>query len=196
MATSGAIQLSTAGITVWRVAEETAGVMPKTGFTKISEIKSIPDMSPNPDSLETTTLEETEYKTYIPGLKDLGGTLEFNANFTQLTFDEWQATCDQFDTNKKKGLSMWWCVRVPDLNVSCYFRGEPTRFGMPGAEVNAVLETPVRITPSNAPEWLPRLQLDEGGKTGTVPDSVESVMSLASVGGVAVKTSGKNSVTV
>ena len=195
MATSGAIQLSTAGITVWHAPETEIGVLPKTGWKKQAEVKSTPSLDASPDSLETTTLEETEYKTYIPGLKDLGGVLEFNANLTQLTIETWDEACDEFDTAKAAGKGQWWCIRVPNLKDSFYFRGEPTRIGLPGAEVSAVLETPLRVTPTAAPERHPRLKVGEDGTSGTVPDDYES-LSVASVGGTAVKTSTKNSVTV
>ena len=68
-----AIDLSTAGIQVAYCAEATAGTKPTTGWTKLTGIKSIPDFNPEPSSLETTTLDATEYRTYIPGLKDVGG---------------------------------------------------------------------------------------------------------------------------
>ena len=60
------IQLSTAGVTLWYAAEATAGTRPTTGYEKISEIKSIPELNPEPDNLETTTLEETE-RYILPG---------------------------------------------------------------------------------------------------------------------------------
>ena len=48
------IQLSTAGVTLLYAAEATAGTRPTTGYEKISEIKSIPELNPEPDNLETT----------------------------------------------------------------------------------------------------------------------------------------------
>ena len=78
-----AIELSTAGIKMGYAVEETAGTMPTTGYTVIPSLKSIPSLNPAPDTLETTDLSQTEYKTYIDGLKDLGGALTFTANLTQ-----------------------------------------------------------------------------------------------------------------
>ena len=132
-----AIDLSTAGISVNYAAEATAGTRPTSGYTKLTGIKSIPELNPAPDTLETTTLDETEYKTYIPGLKDLGGALEFSANLTQA------------DDVKK----VWFCIVIPGLTKSLYFPGEPTPLGMPGAEVSAVLETTAYITATGAPIW-------------------------------------------
>ena len=74
------IALSTAGVTIGYAVEETVGERPTTGYKNIPDVKSIPEMNPEPETLESTTLAETEYKTYIEGLKDLGGALSFTAN--------------------------------------------------------------------------------------------------------------------
>ena len=69
------IALSTAGVTVGYATETTAGTRPTTGFKLIPDIKEVPEMNPEPESLETTTLAATEFKTYTEGLKDLGPTI-------------------------------------------------------------------------------------------------------------------------
>ena len=63
-----AINLSTAGVKLAYAVEETAGARPASGYTRIYGAKSTPSLNPSPDTLETTTLDETEYKTYIDGL--------------------------------------------------------------------------------------------------------------------------------
>ena len=148
-----AIDLSTAGISVNYAAEATAGTRPTSGYTKLTGIKSIPELNPAPDTLETTTLDETEYKTYIPGLKDLGGALEFSANLTQAFVDEWEALMEACETASDDGKKVWFCIVIPGLTKSLYFPGEPTPLGMPGAEVSAVLETTAYITATGAPIW-------------------------------------------
>ena len=55
-----AIDLSTAGVTLQYAVESTSGTMPTTGFTVVPGIKAIPDLNPEPSSLETTTLEALE----------------------------------------------------------------------------------------------------------------------------------------
>ena len=42
------IQLSTAGVKLLYAAEATAGTRPTTGYKEISEIKSIPELNPEP----------------------------------------------------------------------------------------------------------------------------------------------------
>ena len=73
------IAISTAGVTFGYAVEATAGTRPTTGYILIPDIKEIPEMNPEPETLESTTLAATEFKTYIEGLKDLGGALSFLA---------------------------------------------------------------------------------------------------------------------
>lgn len=147
------IQLSTAGVTLWYAPEETAGTRPTTGYTQISEIKSIPELNPEPDNLETTTLEETEWRTYIPGLKDIGGALSFTANLTEVSMTEWEGVVEAYDTAAEENLALWFCIIVPGLTKALYFTGQPSPMGMPAMEVSAVLEVNLYITPTGAPEW-------------------------------------------
>ena len=147
------IQLSTAGVTLLYAAEATAGTRPTTGYEKISEIKSIPELNPEPDNLETTTLEETEWKTYVPGLKDIGGALSFTANLTEASMTEWEGVVDAYDTAATGNKATWFCIVIPGLTKALYFTGQPSPMGMPAMEVSAVLETTLYITPTGAPQW-------------------------------------------
>lgn len=149
------IQLSTAGVKLYYKAEETFGVRPEEGYTQITEIKSIPELNPEPDNLETTTLEEIEWRTYIPGLKDPGGALAFLANLTEKMMGEWETLVQAYDTAaKEESKHIWFCIVVPGLTKSLYFTGKPSPMGMPSMEVSSVLEVNLYITPTNAPAWL------------------------------------------
>ena len=97
------IAISTAGITLGYAVETTAKTRPTTGYKVIPDLKEIPEMNPEPETLETTTLSETEYKTYIEGLKDLGGALSFLANFTTELETEWAALMTAYETAKTSG---------------------------------------------------------------------------------------------
>lgn len=147
------VRLSTAGVTLNYAVEATAGTRPTSGYTEIPEIKSIPELNPEPESIETTTLKETEYKTYIPGLKDLGGSLAFTANLTAETITAWDTLMTAYDTAAAAGKSMWFCIMIPGLTEAMYFPGQPSPMGMPSAEVNAVLEISLYITATGAPVW-------------------------------------------
>lgn len=147
------IALSTAGVTVGYATETTAGTRPTTGYTIIPDIKEVPEMNPEPESLETTTLAATEYKTYIEGLKDLGGALSFVANFTSELETAWAALLTAYKTAKTSNKAIWFEVKHPVLTKSVFFTGQPSAMGMPAMSVNSVLETNLFITPTNAPTW-------------------------------------------
>lgn len=147
------IALSTAGVTVGYAVETTVGQRPTTGYTEIPDIKEVPEMNPEPDTLETTTLKETEYKTYIEGLKDLGGALSFLANFTSDLEEAWSTLVSVYTTAKADNKSVWFEVKHPDLEKSVFFTGQPSAMGLPAMAVNNVLETNLYVTPTNAPTW-------------------------------------------
>ena len=146
-----AIDLSTAGIQLWYAVESNAGTRPTSGYTRIKGIKSTPSLNPAPDTLETTTLDETEYKTDIDGLKDLGGALEFTFNLTEDLITRWDTLMTAYETAKITNKATWFCIVVPDLTKAFYFTGNPSEMGLPETDVNAVLEITNYITPTNAP---------------------------------------------
>lgn len=148
-----AINLSTAGIHLYYAVEETKGTRPtlKSKYTDLVGVKSTPDLNPAPDTLETTTLNETEYKTYVDGLKDLGGALEFTFNMTQDLVDLWDALMTAYEAGKKTGLTTWFLIDIPGLDEGFYFPGNPSAMGTPGTEVSSVIEITNRITPTGAP---------------------------------------------
>ena len=147
------IAISTAGVTVGYAVEATAKTRPTTGYTEIPDIKEVPEMNPEPETLETTTLAETEYKTYIEGLKDLGGALSFLANYTTELETVWGELVSAYKAANAEGKSVWFEVKHPKLDKSVFFTGQPSAMGLPAMSVGAVLETNLFITPTNAPVW-------------------------------------------
>lgn len=147
------VRLSTAGIKFGYAVESTSGTKPTTGYTYIPELKEIPEINPEPSLLETTTLDETEFRTYIAGLKDLGSALTFTANLTEDFKTAWETLVSKYETAKASGKATWFVVRYPGITESCYFTGEPSTLGQPGAAVDSVQEVNVYITPTSAPEY-------------------------------------------
>ena len=146
------IALSTAGVTVRYAVETVKGTRPTSGYTLIPDIKEVPEMNPEPETLETTTLAETEYKTYIEGLKDLGGALAFTANYTTEVETVWAELVEEYKTAIDSGLSTWFEIKHPKLDKSVFFTGQPSAMGLPAMSVNSVLETSLYITPTSAPQ--------------------------------------------
>ena len=145
------INLSTAGIHLKYAVEATAGQRPTSNYIDLLGVKSTPSLNPAPETLETTDLNQTEYKTYVDGLKDLGGALEFTFNLTQVLIDAWDELMTAYEAAKATGKSVWFLIDIPGLTEGWYFRGNPSALGLPETSVNSVLETVTYITPTAAP---------------------------------------------
>lgn len=148
-----AINLSAAGISVNYAVEATAGTRPTTNYEKLIGIKETPELNPEPSTLDTTTLDETVYKTAIPGLKDLGGALSFLANLSQELYDQWEELMTEYEAADADGKAVWFAIIIPGIDDACFFTGVPSSLGMPAAQVDTVLEANLYITPTNAPTW-------------------------------------------
>lgn len=144
---------STAGMFLCYAVESSAGSRPTTGYTKIPEIKSMPSFNPAPDTIDSTTLSETEYRTYVEGLKDLGGALEYGANLTADLITAWQTCVTAHDTAEASDKATWFAVVHPKLEKAVFFKGDPSPLGLNEASVGAMAETTLYITPNSAPEW-------------------------------------------
>lgn len=147
------IDLSTAGVSLQYAVETSAGTMPTTGYTPLTGITSIPDLNPEPSNLETTTLDELEYKTYIPGLKDPGGALAVGANNTEAFQTEWSDLIEASNTGVETGLATWFCVVIPGLTQAFFFTGTPSPLGLSAIEVDSVLSIEAYITPTSITGW-------------------------------------------
>lgn len=147
------IDLSTAGVSLQYAVETSAGTMPTTGYTTLTGITSIPDLNPEPSNLDTTTLDETEYKSYIPGLKDPGGAIAIGANNTEAFQTEWAELVDDASTGASTGLATWFAVAIPGLTKAFYFAGTPSPLGLSAIEVNSVLTIQAYITPNEIAGW-------------------------------------------
>lgn len=145
------IDLSTIGVQLHYAVESVAGTRPTSGYTRLYGVKSTPSLNPAPDTLETTTLDELEYKTYIDGLKDLGGALEFTFNLTESLITAWDNLMSAYNTAKAAGKKTWFVIVVPGLTNAFYFPGNPSPMGLPETSVNSVLEITNYITPVGAP---------------------------------------------
>lgn len=146
-----AVNLSTLGVQLHYAVEASAGTRPTTGYTRIYGIKSTPSLNPAPEAIETTTLDELEYKTYVDGLKDLGGALEFTFNLTEELIGKWDDLMEAYETAKAQNLNTWFAIVVPGLSEAFYFPGNPSAMGLPETSVNTVLEITNYITPVGAP---------------------------------------------
>lgn len=150
-----AIELSTAGVKLyWCVRAYLPDAL--EAFTHMPHIKSIPDLNPEPATHETTDLEQEEWKTYISGLKDVGGSITFTANNTKNFISEWNDLMDDHASGVAAKERTFFCVYVPGLSRSFYFDGEPAHLGLSAIDVDSVLEVNPHVTVGGVHGWLPK----------------------------------------
>lgn len=150
-------EISTAGVKVYYGVGVTRPTSYKDGnnnnlYILIPNIKSTPDLNPEPSNLDVTDLSDTEWKRYIPGLKDPGGSLAFTANNTNAFQTAWANLMSAY-TGRASGESMWFVIVIPGLTKSFYFSGIPSDLGLKGMEVDAVAEVDCYITPNQISGW-------------------------------------------
>jgi len=145
--------------------ETTAGTRPTTGYTVIPEVKTMPSFNPAPDAIDSTTLMETEYRTYVEGLKNLGGALEYGANLTADLITAWETCNSAHDTAAADGKATWFAVVHPKLDDAVFFEGDPSPLGLNEASVGAMAETTLYITPNSAPKWETKPTLATASQT-------------------------------
>lgn len=148
-------ELSTAGVLVKYAVEQTAGSRPTTGYTTIPNIRSTPDLNPEPSSLEVTDLSDTEYKRFIPGLKSVDGALPFLASNTNAFQTLWESLVSAYTSAAAAtpAKSVWFEIMVPGLTDSFFFAGVPSPLGLGAMDVDAVAEITAYITPNLIQGW-------------------------------------------
>lgn len=126
----------------------TSGALPTSWTTFFPDIKEYPDLNGSVSDLETTDLSSSS-KTYIAGLTDVGGTLEFNANLTPDLITAVESAIDLQEADDD-GLCGF-CVEFPaPLSKRYVFKGIVQPVRPSGAGTDAVVETTVMITPASA----------------------------------------------
>ena len=151
-----AIELSSAGVKVMWAVETTANTRPTAlaDYTAITGIKSTPDLNPENSALEVTDLSDLEYKRYIAGLKDVGGTIGFTANNSEQFQTDWAALISAYETAAASNLGMWFAIVIPGLTKAFYIRVQPQELGLSAIEVDSVLEIDAYVAPQKIEGWL------------------------------------------
>ena len=151
---AAAIDLSTAGIRIGVAYESTSGTRPTSGYTNIPNPKSIPSMDDAPSLLDATSLNATKYKTYVQGLRDLGGgDIAITFNYTQAWCDLWDTMVATNEANKATNKRTWLVFYIPGIDDSFFMPVDIVPRGNPGAEVDSVLETTGHFIPIGEPDF-------------------------------------------
>lgn len=118
-----------------------------SSWTEIPDIKSIPALGSTPNTIQTTTLAD-DMHTYIKGLQDIGGALEFTANYTP----ELITAMETAITAQGTGVIVWAVEFPAPLNKRVYWEGEAEMPFNTEVAVDAVVEATVAIVPNSVIE--------------------------------------------
>ena len=131
--------ISTLGVVVSSAQESTAGTCPSTGFTQLTRINSIGEISLDSEAIDASALEDYVTR-YVEGRANASETIEVVVNRTNDTIAEWEALITA-DSALTDGKATWIQIDNPDLTKADFIRvGIPTKLPVPGRDQNG-LET-------------------------------------------------------
>ena len=144
-------EVSTAGIYLKygdaAVDSQTGAVTIPTSWTNIPNITSTPSMGSAPEALDVTDLGDLIYKRSIPGLIDLGGIMEFEANFTEGLV----SAVDSALETPASGFRRAFAIEYSAINKTVWWCGEVQPV-MPGeAAVGEVLTATISVSLETTP---------------------------------------------
>lgn len=100
------------------------------------------------ETIETTTLDNLEYKTYITGLKDTGGAMAVTAMDTPEFRTAWAAFVTASESANGAAVS----IKIPaPLNKRIWFPASAVPLGFGGATVNSALTVTAYFTMLSEP---------------------------------------------
>jgi hypothetical protein len=140
---------STAGIKLYYGTSTVTDSVPAipSSWTEIPDIVSTPALNAAPAKLDSTTLAETEQKTYIKGLMDLGGSFEFTANMTPALIAAAALAAVDPGTGYARGFSI---VFPAPLSKRYWWTGELSTVAPGESSVDAVAQTTLYISQETA----------------------------------------------
>ena len=131
--------ISTLGVKVGYAQESTAGTRPTTGYTQLTRINSIGEISLDSEAIDASALEDYITR-YVEGRANASETIEIVINRTNETITEWE-TLLSADSALTGGKATWLEIINPDLTKADFIRvGIPTKLPVPGRDQNG-LET-------------------------------------------------------
>jgi uncharacterized repeat protein (TIGR02543 family) len=121
---------------------------------KLYDIKDFPDLIPEAQTLDATTLTNS-MKIYIEDIKDSGGALAFTINYNKADVTRIKALAD---AGKELDFEIWVgendaLTPVPTATDGAVSVSGKIGLGIPGGAVSAVMEAVVRIYPTTDMVW-------------------------------------------
>lgn len=125
--------------------ETTAGTRPTTNYYTVPQVTALPDLDFEPDTIETTSYDNEEFKSYLTGLKDTGGTLSLEANYTEYGTDMWDDIAETL-AEDLTGKIAWLLITFEGTEKTWFIPIKPIVTGIPDAPVNDKLSINYNFT--------------------------------------------------
>lgn len=137
--------LTSIGLVVAVAVETTAGTRPVTNYYKVPGVTDLPDLDFDPDTIETTSYDNLDYKSYLPGLKDTGGVVSLEANYTEYGVGMWDGMTSTIEADTT-GIKAWILVAIKGTTTRWFIPAKLVETGVPTAPVNDKVSTTYKFT--------------------------------------------------
>lgn len=137
--------LTSIGLVVAVAVETTAGTRPVTNYYKVPGVTDLPDLDFDPDTIETTSYDNLDYKSYLPGLKDTGGIVSLEANYTEYGVGMWDDMAADIEADTT-GIKAWILVSIEGTTTKWFIPAKLVETGVPTAPVNDKVSTTYKFT--------------------------------------------------
>ena len=135
--------------TAFKFGTMTSADQAPTQWTHIPDITEVPGLDGDVESLDSTTLDNKEYKTSVPGLKDPGGVKEVTAYDTPEFREAWGAFVEA--TNSQYGAAA--CIEIPaPISKRIWFKAAAVPYRFAGASTGALIPAAGRFSMLGEPD--------------------------------------------
>lgn len=129
--------LSSIKLKVSIAIETTAGTKPTTNYYRIPMVTGLPDMDWENDTIDITSYDNEKNYSYLPGLKDTGGLLSLEANWSEYGISMWDDIAAKLDSSANAdGKCAWLMIDINGTNIKYFIPVVPVATGIPEAPVN------------------------------------------------------------
>lgn len=137
--------LTSIGLVVAVAVETTAGTRPVTNYYKVPGVTDLPDLDFDPDTIETTSYDNLDYKSYLPGLKDTGGIVSLEANYTEYGVGMWDGMTSTIEDDTT-GIKAWILIAIKGTTTRWFIPAKLVECGVPTAPVNDKVSISYKFT--------------------------------------------------
>ena len=134
-------------------AESTAGTMPTTGVTRLSQVTSLPSTNEAPPSVDMTRIGATENTESIPGLRSLG-TMAHVVNNGDTALTEYQAMVTAYNAAVSGSKGFWFFIGHENMDKCEAYKGTPGGYGTNGGGAADGNKATFYTTVGSQIEWV------------------------------------------